>query len=112
MNDHEQNNPIDSLKRPVILDELNNTLWNDKCDYMELGEIKSMNPNNYNLLILQVNIRSLIAHQGELRQLLQKLSSRNCSIDAVLLCETFLTKATAKMVNIPGYNHIYEHRHD
>ena len=48
MYEHEQNNLIDSLKRPVILDELNNTLWNDKCDYMELGEIENLNPNNYN----------------------------------------------------------------
>ena len=75
MYDHEENYPTDSLKRPVNLDELNNTLWNDKCDYVELGELKNLNPNGYNLLVLQLNIRSLIAHQVELTQLQHQQSS-------------------------------------
>ena len=57
-------------------------------------------------MILQLNIRSLLAHQQKLRQLLQILAKRNSSIDAVLLCETFLTKMTENLVNIPGYSHI------
>ena len=34
------------------------------------------------------------------------LEKKNSRIDAVLLCETFLTKNTTNMVNIPGYTHI------
>ena len=57
-------------------------------------------------MILQLNIRSLLAHQQELRQLLRTLEKRNSQIDVVLLCENFLTKKTENVVNIPGYSHI------
>ena len=65
----------------------------------------NLNPKNYNLLILQLNIRSLLAHQQEHRQLLHELEKRNSRIDVLLLCETFLSKNTINMVNIPDYTH-------
>ena len=55
-------------------------------------------------------MRSLLAHEQELRQLLQTLEKRNSQIDVVLLCETFLTKKTENMVNIPDYSHIGNYR--
>ena len=61
-------------------------------------------------MILQLNIRSLLAHQQELRQLLRTLEKRNSQIDVVLLCENFLTKKTENVVNIPGYSHIGNYR--
>ena len=69
-----------------------------------------LNPNNYNFLILQLNIRSILAHQQELKQLLQDLEKKNSSIDVVLLCETFLTNKTIDMVNAGGYTHIGKYR--
>ena len=102
----------DVLNRPINNAELDHTLWNDKCDYVELDGTDNLNPNNYNLLILQLNIRSLLAHQSDLNTLLTELSSRNSSIDVVLLCETFLSRNTVGMVNIPGYNHICNYRQD
>ena len=102
----------DELNRPVIYDELDNTLWNDKCDYVEIEGTANLNPNNYNLSVLQLNIRSLLAHQQELKFLLTQLLERNCRIDVVLLCETFLTKNTLNMVNIPGYTHVCKYRSD
>ena len=66
----------------------------------------NLNPNNYNLIALQLNIRSVLAHQHELKQLLQDLEKKNSPIDVVLLCEMFLTKNTFSMVNIAGYTHI------
>ena len=69
-----------------------------------------LNPNNYNLLILQLNIPSILAHQHELKQLLRDLEKKNSSIDVVLLCETFLTKKTIDMVNVGGYTHVSKYR--
>ena len=96
----------DALNRSPNLDKLDKTLWNDKCDYFGMEMCNNLNSNNYNLLAMQLSIRSVLAHQHELKQLLQMLEKKNSRIDAVLLCETFLTKSTANMVNIPGYTHI------
>ena len=46
----------DALDRPIELDKLDNTLWNDKCDYIDLDHCVNLNPNNYNLVIMQLNI--------------------------------------------------------
>ena len=40
------------------------------------------------------------------------LNSKNSLIDILLLCETFLTKHTIGMVNIPGYDVISNHQKD
>ena len=103
---------MDNLLRSRDLEELDSTLWNDKCDYMELDHCINLNPNNYNLIVLQLNIRSLIAHQSELKQLIQTTEHKNSHIDLILLCETFLSKHTLKMVNIPGFTHICQYRKD
>ena len=36
----------DALLRSRDYNELNASLWNDKCDYMELGECENLNPKN------------------------------------------------------------------
>ena len=86
------------------------TLWNDKCDYIELDNCINLNPNNYNLIIMQLNIRSLLAHQTELKQIICTMEKKNSHIDIVLLCETFLSKHTKNMVHIPGFIHIGNYR--
>ena len=48
------------------LNALDASLWNDKCDYIELEECDNLNPNNYNLIVMQLNIRSVLYHQQEL----------------------------------------------
>ena len=103
---------LDELSRSMLYDELDNTLWNDKCDYADIEGTINLNPNNYNLAVLQLNIRSILAHQQELKQLLVNLANHNCRIDVVLLCETFLSKHTLNMINIPGYTHIGNYRKD
>ena len=60
----------DVLNRPQDFTKVDETLWNDKCDYLDLDSCSNLNPNNYNLLALQLNIRSLLAHQHELKQLI------------------------------------------
>ena len=65
------------LDRPIELDGLDNKLWNDKCDYTDLEHCVNLNPNNYNLVIMQLNIRSILAHQHELNRLLRTLEKKN-----------------------------------
>ena len=100
----------DNLNRPIDHNEMDSCLWNDKCDYIELDHCTNLNQNNYNLITMQLNIRSILAHQQELSQLLRNLERKGSRVDIVLLCETFLTKKTEKMVNIPGYKLIGNHR--
>ena len=96
----------DAILRSQDYDELNASLWNDKCDYMELGECDNLNPNNYNLIVMHLNIRSVLGHQQELCQLIRSTERKNSQIDVILLCETFLSSKTKSMVNIPGSSHI------
>ena len=37
----------DKLNRPLDLDELDESLSNDKCDYLDLETCINLNPNNY-----------------------------------------------------------------
>ena len=93
----------DSLSRPLELTTTDKSLWSDKCDYIDPYKCTNLNPDGYNLTILQLNIRSLITHQSELKLLLRTLEKKNTNIDIILLCETFLMKKTVQLVNIPGY---------
>ena len=99
----------DNLNRPIDHDEMDSCLWKDKCDYIELDHCTNLNQNNYNLITMQLNIRSILAHQQELSQLLRNLERKGSHVDIILLSETFLTKKTEKMVNIPGYKLIGKH---
>ena len=56
-----------------------------------------------NLIMLQLNIRSLLSHQSDLVSLLSALGQKNSRVDIVMLCETFLTDYTMRLVNIQGY---------
>ena len=93
----------DSLSRPISMENIDNSLWNDKCDYWETEQCANLNPNNYNFIIMQLNIRSLLSNATELKMLLTKLEQKNSPVDVILLCETFLTKKTEKLVKIPHY---------
>ena len=100
----------DELHRPLNLKDITPILWNDKCDYIDPVRCTNLNPENYNFTILQHNIRGLIGHQVELKLLMDTLNSKNSPIDILLLCETFLTKHTIGLVDIPGYDVISNHR--
>ena len=106
---HEDIKQCDELHRPLNLEDLYPTLWNDKCDYIDPESCTNLNPENYNLLVLQHNIRGLIGNQDDLK-LLSILHARNSPVDIILLCETFLNDNTIGLVNIPGYDIILNHR--
>ena len=98
------------LHRPLKLEDLNPTLWNDKCNYIDPERCTNLNPENYNLLVLQHNIRGLIGNQDELKSLLSILHMKNSPVDKILLCKTFLNNITISLLNIPGYDIISNHR--
>ena len=100
----------DSLYSSRDLSELDNTLWNDNCDYVDIENYTDLNPNNLNLIVLHLNIRSLLSHQQELNQLIRKTEKKNSKIDIILLCETFLSKNTHNMVNVNGFTHMCNYR--
>ena len=93
----------DKLDRPIITDKLDQSLWNDKCDYIDIESCIDLNPNNYNLAVLQLNIRSVLSKQTKLNQLLRDLENKRTKIDVLMLCETFLSKNTLNLLNIPSY---------
>ena len=104
------NQLLDSLNRPLKLTKTDESLWSDNCDYVDPNKCNNLNPEGYTLVVLQHNIRSILAHQTELCQLLQMMANKNSSVDILLLCETFLTTKTENLVNIPGYKLIANSR--
>ena len=99
-------NVTDILENPIITDNLDTVLWSDKCDYIDIDDCVNLNPNCYNLIVLQLNVRSLLSNQTALKQLLRDLKNRKSRVDLILLCETFLTSQTRRLVNFPGYKFI------
>ena len=100
----------DELLRPLTNNSLDESLWSDKCDYIDLDNISDLNPNGLNLIICQLNVHSLLSNQDGIRQLLANLKCRNSEVDIMILCETFLRDHTEHQVNIPGYNLISNHQ--
>ena len=82
----------------------------DRCDYIDLEKCEDLNNNNINFIVFQLNIQSLLVHQDELKDLLFNLKKRNLSVDVLLLCETFLSKRTHKLIKIPGYTLLSNNR--
>ena len=94
---------FDNLMQPLEFKNLDHSLWNDKCDYCKLSKFTNFNPDSYNLVVLQLNIRSMLSNLSELQQLICTLDNKGTQVDLILLCETFLNKKTLKLINVPGY---------
>ena len=90
------------------LDTIDTSLWNDKCDYYEINKIRTLNPNNNNIIILQLNIRSLLNKQLELNLLLNKSHQNKSLPKIILLSETHLTESKLQHVNLPNYTLIHQ----
>ena len=101
---------MDILENSIITDNLDSILWSDKCDYIDIEDCVNLNPNCYNLIVLQLNVRSLLSNQFALNQLLRDLENRKSKVDLILLCETFLTGQSRRLVNFPGYKLILTER--
>ena len=100
----------DELLRSFTNNSLDESLWSDKYDYIDLDSSNNLNLNGLNLIICQLNVHSLLSNQDGIKQLLANLKSRNSEVDIMILCETFLRDHAEHQVNIPGYNLISNHR--
>ena len=87
---------FDNLHRPHQVNDISSNVWNDKCDYLELEDIKNLNPYEKNLLIMQLNICSAVSKKTELIDILNTWMRQKNSIDVVMLCETYLNDIKEK----------------
>ena len=78
--------------------------FEDSCDYIEIEEANNTNTEIYDLIIMQINTRGLIGKQKELSHLLFDILGESV-LDAVILCETWLTQESEKRVSFPGYTY-------
>ena len=69
--------PNDELERSLNFDSIDESLWNDKCDYIDPQKVKNLNPSGLNLIVLQLNIRSILSHVTELKMLIHILETKN-----------------------------------
>ena len=70
------NKSHNDLLRPIDFDLVHNSLVNDKCDYIDPTKCIDWNLNGYNLVALQLNIKSLLSNITELKQLLKTLEQK------------------------------------
>ena len=100
---------FDNLDRPLDFSKADKSLWSDKCEYLDPQKCSNFNPENFNFVVMQLNIRSILVCQTELCDLLQLLSDKNSRINVLMLCETYLTSKTVNLENIPGYTIVSNH---
>ena len=101
---HRQIEPLmGNLERLLNMQNLPSSLWSDKCDYLDIDKCNNLNPQNYNFIVMQLNIRSILSNQLELMRLLNELSQKHSEVDILLLCETFITSKTENLINMKGY---------
>ena len=105
----EQCKVYDELSRSIISDDTHPSLWNDKCDYIKPESCTDLNPNNLNLVVLQLNVHGILSNVSELKQLLHTLEMKKSRVDLVLLCKMFLTPQMTKLDNIPEYTVVSNH---
>ena len=94
----------DNLGQSLDTANLPSCLWSDRCDYIDVDKCINLNLMNYNFVVMQLNIRSLLSNQTDLKLLLNDLSLKNSAIDAIMLSETFITAKTEKLINMKGYS--------
>ena len=107
---HDSSILFDNLGGPLDFDNVDQTLWNDKCDYQEVHEICNFNPKNKNLIVLQLKIRSLLGKQNELNDILNKLWINKSLPKVLLLSETHLNDSKLRHLNIPNYQTLSTNR--
>ena len=86
-------------------------LQSSECRYYDIDEIKDHFGNNaFQYKALHLNIRSLPKHIDDLKLLVRHFDDSGCSLDFILLSETFLTEKNCQLFDIPGYSKVEKHR--
>ena len=97
---------MDNLNNLANLDDyagfLNSRNHSETCKYYDIPFFNSqINFNQYNLSILNLNIRSYFKHCDEFEGFLQNL---NTSFDILILTETWLNLNNSNLLKLFGYN--------
>ena len=83
----------------------------ETCYYVSFQDLEcSINLSSSNFNVLHLNIRSLIKKQSDLNLILEEYNSKNITMHALLLCETFLNEYSKKLVKIAGYTYYFLNR--
>ena len=70
------NKEYDELLRQINYRNLDESLWSDKCDYIDLAHCTNLNPNGLNLVVTQLNVCSLISNQKVVKSQLNTLKAK------------------------------------
>ena len=107
---------LQGIKKQISDHLKNNEIMNsetydfvDHCDYLELENITPKTLPQDNLNLLQMNVRGLVGKQNKLQSLLDKLEN-NSDIHCLLLCETWLTEDTKKLISFNNHSFIGRER--
>ena len=97
----------DRLDKTDLSNETNEFV--DHCDYLELENLTQDTLPKGNLNLMQLNIRGLVSKQNKIYSLLNILEKYN-DIHCLLLCETWLTKDTKKLLSLENHHFIGSER--
>ena len=74
-------------------------------DSGNLNDVFTNQPNNkHAFTAMHFNIRGLLRNINALRELVDEIQTSGVELDAILLCETYLTENTQALCQINGYN--------
>ena len=101
----------DRLNNIDVTNNNNNDSYDfvDHCDYLELENITPETLPKDNLNLLQINVRGIVGKQNKLHSLLDKLESFS-DIHCLLLCETWLTEDTKKLISFNNHRFLGKER--
>ena len=100
-------------KKDVILHDINRKSLDDigldenkdNCDYVNLDDTATLICNKKDLVVVQLNVRGLLSKQKELLNLVNNCT-KNKKVDVIILCETWATKETKPLIDVPGYEFV------
>ena len=106
---------LQRIKKQIsdCLDQCNKLIENDHfdfvdhCDYLEIYDIDHNTLPKNNLNILQLNITGLTNKQNKLQAIINKLETSS-NLHCLILCETWLTKDTKKLLSFDNHTFIGE----
>ena len=84
--------------------EYGDSLFSNDSDYFDVGELSPTMFPSGNLNIIQLNVRGLLSKQSRINELIGKIE-KSLELHALVLCETWLTPDTQKLLKINNYSY-------
>ena len=76
----------------------------DYCDYIDMDTCKCIEKTDFDLNIIEYNIRGLLRKQKDLLAFLGRCTTKGY-VDVIILVETWLMDESVKRVCLPGYEY-------